>query len=81
MPDQIPEILKPSLMPLIEVTEELSRKISRFDRHVEEKARTEYPATERLRQLKGVGALTSLAYVLVLDDPADSGRADWRALT
>ena len=67
--DQVPDILKPSLMPILDTIEELSRKISRFDRLVEEKAVREYPATERLRQLKGVGALTALAYVLVLADP------------
>ena len=31
--------------------------------------RKEYPKTERLRQIKGVGALTSLAFMLVLGDP------------
>ena len=69
VPDQLPEVLKPSLMPLIEMIQELSRKIYRFDRLVEEKAKKEYPVTERLRQLKGVGALTALTYVLVLEDP------------
>jgi transposase len=69
VPDQLPEILKPSLMPIIETIEELSRKIYRFDRLVEEKAKREYAVTERLRQPRGVGALTALAYVLILEDP------------
>ena len=69
VPEQLPEILKPSLTPLLEMIKELSKKISHFDHLVEQKAVTGYPATERLRQVKGVGALTALAYVLVVDDP------------
>lgn len=69
VPEQLPDILKPSLMPILETIEDLSRKISRFDHLVEATAVREYPETERLRQLKGVGALTALAYVLVLGDP------------
>jgi transposase len=68
VPDQLPEILVPSLMPIVEMIEELSRKISRFSRLIEEKAKREYPVTERLRQPRGVGALTALTYVLVLED-------------
>lgn len=68
--EEIPDVLKPALMPVLEMIQELSRKIYDFDRVVERIAVTEYPVTERLRQVKGVGALTSLAYVLVLDDPS-----------
>lgn len=67
--NQIPEILRPSLTPVIDMIEELSRKIYGYSRLVEQKAVTEYPVTGRLRQLRGVGALTALAYVLVLEDP------------
>lgn len=70
VPEQLPEILKQSLTPILETIEELSRKIYRFDRLVEQKAATEYPVTTRLRQVRGVGALTALAYVLVLEDPS-----------
>ena len=68
VPDQLPESLKPPLMPLLATIQELTQKISWFDRAVEKKAIEEYPVTERLRQPKGVGALTALAYVLVLED-------------
>ena len=69
VPEQLPEVLKPSLMPIVEIIEELSREISRFGRLVEEIARKDYPVTERLRQPRGVGAITALTYVLVLEDP------------
>jgi transposase len=37
---------------------------------VEELARKKYPQTKLLQQVKGVGPLISLAYVLTLDNPA-----------
>jgi len=67
--DQLPEQLHPSLVPIVETVEQLSKKIREYDQAVERKAKLEYPETERLRQPRGVGALTALAYVLVLEDP------------
>lgn len=69
VPEDLPQILKSSLMPLIDTIEELTRKIYGFDHLVEKTAKAEYPMTERLRQPRGVGALTALAYVLILEDP------------
>lgn len=68
--EDIPDSLKPALMPVLDTIQELTKKIYVFDRLVEQIAVTEYPATERLRQVSGVGALTALSYVLVLDDAA-----------
>jgi transposase len=70
VPEFLPEILMPSLMPILNAIEELSKKISQFERVIEEKAVKEYPATERLRQVRGVGPITSLSYLLVLEDAA-----------
>ena len=47
---------------------DLSERIRGFDRDVEAWAQR-FPVTERLRQIKGVGALTALVFVLTLDDP------------
>jgi transposase len=47
--------------------EQLSAKIKAFDRRIEEIA-VGYPAVALVRQVKGVGALTALAFVLVLFD-------------
>ena len=69
VPDQLPEVLEPSLMPIVEMIGELTRKITQLYRLVEQTARREYPITERLRQPRGIGALTAMAYVLVLEDP------------
>jgi len=67
--DSLPEGLKPAVVPLLDILEQLTREIDRFDRLVEKTARDKYPETERLSQPVGVGPLTSLAYVLTLEDP------------
>lgn len=64
----MPQGLKAALEPLLEVIADLSERIRGFDRDVEAWAQR-FPATERLRQIKGVGALTALVFVLTLDDP------------
>jgi transposase len=65
----IPERLRPSLEPLLTVITALTETVKRFDRELEAMAKTRYPETEILRQVTGVGALTSLTYVLALEDP------------
>jgi transposase len=47
----------------------LSRSIEEYDQRIEKLAAEKYQQTERLRQVKGVGPLTSLAYVLTLESP------------
>lgn len=64
----LPQGLKAALDPLLEVIADLSERIRRFDQDVEALAQR-FPVTERLRQIKGVGALTALVFVLTLDDP------------
>lgn len=66
--EALPQGLKAALAPLLEVIADLSERIRGFDRDVEAWAQR-FPATERLRQIKGVGALTALVFVLTLDDP------------
>jgi len=64
----LPASLKATLEPLLRVIAELSQEIVRFDKEVEALARR-WPVTQRLRQIKGVGALTALVFVLTLGDP------------
>jgi transposase len=47
----------------------LTRQIRAFDKQVEKTTEESYPEALHLRQIAGVGPLTSLAYVLVLEDP------------
>lgn len=46
----------------------LSVTIASYDKRIEKLAATKYPDTAWLQQIKGVGALTSLAFVLILED-------------
>lgn len=64
----LPPELKASLEPLLEVIADLSERIRGFDQDIEAWAKR-FAVTERLRQIKGVGALTALTFVLTLDDP------------
>jgi transposase len=66
----IPPPLKHALVPLLKSIQHLSEQIRRCDRQVEDLARKKYPQTRLLQQVKGVGPLISLAYVLTLDNPA-----------
>ncbi len=69
VPPLLPEELSGALMPLINSIADLTTRIRQYDRDVERIAKADYPETERLRQIRGVGPLTALAYVLVLEDP------------
>jgi transposase len=64
----LPEGLKAAMEPLLAVIADLSERIRGFDQDIEAWAKR-FPVTERLRQIKGVGALTALTFVLTLDDP------------
>jgi len=68
--DAVPEPMKPAIDPLLETIGELSKKISAYDDTVEVMAQAKYPETKVLRQIAGVGAVTSLTYVLTLEDPS-----------
>jgi transposase len=65
----VPPALHAALFPLLDIVENLSAQIKAMDRQIEETAKDRYPQTSRLREVSGVGALTSLAFVLTLADP------------
>lgn len=68
--EEIPDNLRESLEPLLEEIASLTKQIKRYDRRVEELCESKYPETEALLQIRGVGFLTALAYVLTLEDPS-----------
>jgi transposase len=70
MASLIPPSMKLALTPLLISIQQLSDQIRRCDRHVEELGRKKHPQTRLLQQVKGVGPLISLAYVLTLENPA-----------
>ena len=64
---ELPAGLKAVLRPLLEQVESLSGQIKKADVELEQIARTQYPETALLRQVKGVGVLIALTFVLTLD--------------
>jgi transposase len=67
--ERIPEALRPALEPIVEMIHNLTRQIRAFDKQVEKTTQERYPEALHLQQIAGVGPLTSLAYVLVVEDP------------
>ena len=67
---ELPAALEESLTPLLELIHDLTQRIAAFDARVEAIAAQEYPVVARLQGPAGVGPLTALAYVLLIDDPS-----------
>ena len=61
--------LRDALDPLLREIESLNERIAECDTRIEQIAREMYPEVARLKQVKGVGPLIALTYVLTLDDP------------
>jgi len=67
--DHIPVELCATLKPLLGMIDTLSGEIRGADRRIEQLANDRYPETALLRQVAGVGPITSLCFVLTLEDP------------
>ena len=65
----IPEPLLPALAPIIDTIASLTQQIKSYDRKNEELCSESYPETKLLREISGVGPLTSLAFILTLENP------------
>src|SRR5712675_922722 len=66
--DLSPE-LKTALEPMMREIESVSERICEYDHLLESMTRNRYPEAERLKQIKGVGTLIALTYMLTLEDP------------
>ncbi len=65
----IPKSLQSTLYPLLDLIEQCSQQIKAYDREIERLCTECYPTTALLREIRGVGPLTSLAFVLTIEDP------------
>ena len=65
----IPESLHPSLLPVLDTITHLTQQIQEYDQLIEQLCMSKYPETKLLRRISGVGPITALAYVLILEDP------------
>ena len=61
--------LRDALDPLLAEIESLNARIAEYDRRIEQIVKEVHPEVALLRQVKGVGPLISLTFVLTLDDP------------
>lgn len=64
----IPQGLEAALLPLVETVKQHTRLIKAYDAEIERMAREEYPESEMLRQVNGVGTLTAVTYILTLEE-------------
>lgn len=72
----LPPALAPAVTPLVELIAELTRRIVSYDRQGAALVRHPYaPVTRRLEQPAGVGPLTALAFVLLVEDPTRCRRS------
>lgn len=72
---EIPNEIRGALEPLLRLIATLSDEIKAYDQGIEKLASEKYPHTRLLRQVSGVGSLTSLAYVLTLETPLRFARS------
>jgi transposase len=66
-----PGTLRDALSPLLRVIEQLTAEIRQYDRVIERKMQSEYAEAAPILSIPGVGPLTALTFVLLLDnDPS-----------
>ena len=64
----LPAAVRQALEPLLQEVESLTAQIHECDGKIEQIARREYPETELLQQVSGVGTLIALTFLLTLED-------------
>jgi len=67
--EAVPVEIREALLPLVRMAAALSDCIQGYDQKIEKLGREKYGHTALLRQVKGVGPITALAYVLTLENP------------
>src|SRR5512146_260852 len=67
--------LQGALEPLLAAIEVLSEQIRVYNQRIEDLAATRYPEVTLLKQVKGVGTLIALTYLLTLEDRARFGKS------
>ena len=67
--EQIPLEVRETLEPLLRLIQTLSEEIKSYEKRIEKLGSEKYMDTKLLRQVNGVGPVTSLAYVLTLETP------------
>jgi transposase len=66
--ESLPTELTPALLPVVEEIEALTKRIRAYDKQVSSLIEERHPDAKRLSQVSGVGPLTSLGFVLSLEE-------------
>jgi transposase len=69
MGDTLSPQLQAALAPLLTAVEAITAQIREYDVQIEKLAEESYPEVALLKQVKGVGTLIALTYILTLEDP------------
>ena len=67
--------LQRAIEPLLFAIEEVSERIVEYNDRIEALAEASYPQVELLKQIKGVGTLIALTFLLTLEDPHRFGKS------
>jgi transposase len=67
--------LQAALEPLLNAIESLSKRIVEYNERIENLAQESYPQVALLKQIKGVGTLIALTFLLTLEDPHRFGKS------
>jgi transposase len=71
----MPPGLAQALGPVLQQIAEMTSKIKQYDRQIQQLGQTEYPETQALLKVHGVGHLTALTFVLTLGSKERFGRS------
>jgi len=66
----IPSELRQSLERIFDSISHLTEQIKELDHEIERVSIEQYPETQYVRQVSGVGPITALAFILTIEDPA-----------
>lgn len=67
--DEVPAALRASLTPVLDVIADLSRQIAGYDQQLARAIAERHPVAAQLQQPAGVGPVTALTFVLLVEDP------------
>lgn len=71
----VPAECLPVIQPVLTVLGQITAQIKTLERDLVQRSHRDYPVTQRLQQIAGVGPLTALGFVLKIGDPHRFGRS------
>jgi transposase len=65
----VPPSLKAVLDPVIQSIDDMTHRIKAYETELEEMAKTKYPFSEALDAICGIGLITAITFILLIEDP------------